>query len=165
MSIDEILAAGLPEEYFMIPALESRVGAGPEGTILYDEVAEQYPFKRSWLTHLVGRGQDHLDALLLVRVRGASMAPTINAGELALVDTYESERIDIQDGRIYLVVLPDGTITMKRLVLKRRDDTLTLVCLSDNTQDFRPFDFDIEPARQIKHYVLGRVRWAGKEFE
>jgi transcriptional regulator with XRE-family HTH domain len=153
------------EDYVFIPLLESRVTAGPEGEILYGEISDHYPFKKWWVEKLVGKGFERQRGLFLIRVRGDSMSPTINQGEMALVDTGESERIEVLAGRIYLVILPDGTVALKRLVLGGGEGGLTLACLSDNTADYRPFEFALEPERSLKSYVLGRVRWAGKEFD
>lgn len=153
------------DEYSLVPLLESRVVAGPQGEILYEEIADQYPFKRWWLEKLVGRNPERLQNLLLVRVRGDSMSPTINQNEMALVDTSECERLHVLPGRIYLVILPDGTVALKRLVLSRDQETITLACLSDNTAAYRPFEFSLDAGKTLKRYVLGRVRWVGKEFE
>jgi hypothetical protein len=84
---------------------------------------------------------------------------------MALVDMGEAERIEVLTGRIYLVILPDGTVAIKRLVLGGNENGLMLACLSDNTADYRPFEFALDPERSLKSYVLGRVRWAGKEFD
>jgi phage repressor protein C with HTH and peptisase S24 domain len=141
------------------------VTGGPNGAILYDEIADHLPFKRWWIDNLVGKSSERHENLLLVRVRGDSMNPTISQGEVALVDIHESERIQIRNGSIYLVILPDGSVALKRLALIEKDDHLRLLCLSDNISGYRPFEFDIEPSKKMKEYVLGRVRWAGKEFE
>lgn len=153
------------ERYRLVPLLESRVTAGPEGEILYEEAADYLPFKRWWLEKMVGRGEHRLKRLVLVRVRGDSMSPTINQGEIALVDTDESERVQILDARIYLVVTPDGAVTIKRVILKKDNGQIKLLCLSDNTASYRPTSFDLAPSHQLKEYVLGRVRWVGKEFD
>jgi SOS-response transcriptional repressor LexA len=153
------------EDYSLIPLLESRVTAGPEGEILYGEIADHYPFKKWWIEKLVGESTERKGSLFLIRVRGDSMSPTINQGEMALVDTWESERIEVVAGRIYLVILPDGSAALKRLVLSGDESGLKLVCLSDNTADYRPFEFALDPEKSLKSYVLGRVRWAGKEFD
>ena len=89
------------------------------------------------------------------------MVPTINPGELILVDTWESERLEIQDGKIYLVRMPDGMITVKRLILKQ-DKGVSLVCLSDNPS-FKPFKFQVE--MPLQWYILGRIRWVGREID
>lgn len=154
-----------PDDYCMVPLLESRVTGGPEGEILYEDISDHYPFKRWWLEKLVGKNPDRVKSIVLIRVRGDSMSPTINQGEMALVDTSEGERLQVLTGRIYLVILPDGTVALKRLVLSREDDRTRLACLSDNTADYRPFEFVLDPEKALRSYVLGRVRWAGKEFD
>ena len=93
------------------------------------------------------------------------MSPIINQGEMVLVDGSDAERLDVLAGRIYLVILPDGTTALKRLVLSSDVSGLKLVCLSDNTADYRPFEFALDSEKKLKSYVLGRVRWAGREFE
>ncbi|MEM5788349.1 MAG: S24 family peptidase [Syntrophobacteraceae bacterium] len=156
---------GEKDDYSLIPLLESRVTGGPEGEIFYEEIADYYPFKRWWVDKLVGKSPDRQKSLILMRVRGDSMSPTINQGEIALVDTCEGERMQILTGRIYLVILPDGTVALKRLVLSGDQGGLRLACLSDNTAAYRPFEFALDPDKQLNTYVLGRVRWAGKEFD
>ena len=153
------------QDYIFVPLLESRVTAGPDGEILYGEISDRYPFKKWWIEKLIGRGSERQKDLFLIRVRGDSMSPTIIQGEMALVDMGEAERIEVLTGRIYLVILPDGAVAIKRLVLGRNENGLTLACLSDNTADYRPFEFALDPERSLKSYVLGRVRWAGKEFD
>jgi transcriptional regulator with XRE-family HTH domain len=153
------------EDYALIPLLDSRVTAGPQGEILYGEIADHYPFKKWWIEKLVGTSSERQRSLFLIRVRGDSMSPTINQGETALVDASEVERLGVLAGRIYLVILPDGTAALKRLVLSGDEGCLKLACLSDNTADYRPFEFALDPEKSLKSYLLGRVRWAGQEFD
>jgi len=152
------------EDYALIPLLESRVTAGPEGEILYGEIADRYPFKKMWIKKLVGTDPEREGGLFLIRVRGDSMSPTISQGEMVLVDSCEAERGEVLAGRIYLVILPDGTAALKRLVLSVDETGSKLVGLPDNTT-YRPFEFALDPEKSLKSYVLGRVRWAGKEFD
>lgn len=135
------------------------------GLIKTEEISDYYPFRRWWVEKLVGRSKEHIDSLLLIKVRGDSMSPTINQGEVALVDTHEAERLPVLTGRIYLVVLPGGSVAVKRLALTEREGRYKLLCLSDNVASYRPFEFDIEPGRKLKNHILGRIRWAGKEFD
>jgi phage repressor protein C with HTH and peptisase S24 domain len=154
-----------PDDYVILPMLESRIAAGPEGEILYEEIKDYYPFKRWWVQKLFGKNEDRLKFLVLLRVRGDSMSPTIDPGELVMVDTAERERIEIRIGQIYLVNMPDGSSAIKRLALSECAGRQKLICISDNVAVYRPFEFELDPAKTIKNYVLGRVRWAGKEFE
>jgi len=153
---------GAPTDYHFVPLVEGRVTAGPEGGLLYDEPIDHYPFKKTWILNKFGRDSAHHKALVLVRVTGDSMISTINPGELVLVDTWEPERLQIKDGSIYLVRMPDGMITVKRLMLNRLDGEVSLVCLSDNPS-FKPFKFQVE--MPLQWYVLGRIRWVGREID
>jgi len=154
--------SGGPVDYCFVPLVEGRVTAGPEGGLLYDEPVDHYPFKKTWILRKFGRDQARHKALVLVRVTGDSMSPTINPGELILVDTWEPERLEIKDGKVYLIRMPDGMITVKRLMLSSRDDELSLVCLSNNP-NFEPFKFEVE--KPLQWYVLGRIRWVGREID
>jgi transcriptional regulator with XRE-family HTH domain len=159
-------AGGKPAgEHSLVPLLKSRVASGPDGEILYGDIEDHYPFKLRWIEKLVGKGEARRKGLFLVRVQGDSMLPTVNQGEVALVDSSDEERERVLAGRIYLVVLPDGATAMKRLVLSGDREHPRLVCLSENTAAYRPFEFALDPEKPLKNYVLGRIRWVGKEFE
>jgi len=154
-----------PEDFVALPMLESRVRDGPEGEIFYEGIRDYYPFKRWWIEKSFGRSEERLKSLVIMKVRGDSMSPTIDPGEIVLVDTYEPERIQIRTGKIYIITMPDGSSAVKRLALSEHANRLKLICMSDNVAVYRPFEFELEPGKSIKHYVLGRVRWAGKEFD
>ena len=149
-------------DYLFLPLVEGRVTAGADGGLLYDRPEDHFPFKYSWIVRKFGRDPARHKALVLVRVTGESMMPTINPGELILVDTWEPERLEIKDGKIYLARMPDGTITVKRLMLNEKDGKVRLVCLSDNPS-FEPFKFEVE--KPLQWYVLGRIRWVGREID
>ncbi len=152
-------------DFELIPLSESKVVAGPEGEILYEGIVEYYPFKKWWIERLVGKSEERKQCLVLIKVRGDSMSPTINQGELAMIDTWEAERLNVRTGRIYIVRQPDGATSLKRLAISQSGDKVKLVCFSDNVTDYEPFEFDLDPGRPVTHYVLGRVRWVGKEFD
>ncbi len=153
------------EEYLLVPLLQSWVKGGPEGRIIYEGIADYYPFKRYFVEKLVGSRPERAQDLYLARVRGDSMAPTINDGETILFDIHEGERLRIKTGDIYLVQLPDGSVTVKRLAVNNDPEGTRLICNSDNVAAYRTFEFRLDPDRKIQSYVLGRVRWAGKEFD
>jgi len=151
------------EEYVFVPLLESYVTAGPDGGLIF-EPKDFYPFKKSWIIRKFGRSPEHWKALILLPVRGDSMIPTIYPGEVVLVDTWEAERIEPKSGKIYLIRQPDSGLSIKRLVLKEKGGKLILVCLSDNP-NYETFELEIDPERGIKYYVLGRIRWVGREVD
>ncbi|MEM5788707.1 MAG: hypothetical protein AAGU11_15460, partial [Syntrophobacteraceae bacterium] len=68
-------------------------------------------------------------------------------------------------GRIYLIRMHDGSTAIKRLALSESAGRLKLICMSDNVASYRPFDLELDPGKPLQYYVLGRVKWAGKEFD
>ena len=154
------------EDFVLVPLLESWVRGGPDGEIIYEGISDYYPFKRWWIERLSGKSTDRQKSLFLVKVKGDSMNPTINHGEIVLVDTHEPERMQVKTGEIYLVTMPDGATAIKRLVISQdSNNRLRLVCMSDNVSMYRPFEFLLDPEKRIQDYVLGHVRWVGKEFD
>lgn len=161
MKGDDELAA----DYLRIPLLGGAVKADPEGSIVSDEAADWYPFKRDWVEKKFGHSEYRHRALVLIRIHGDSMTPTIGPGELALIDQWDEGRMNIKNCRIYLVRLPDQeSITIRRLILNRMDDKVCIICVSDNTT-YEPFEIEVAAGKTIDYYVLGRVRWAGREFD
>ncbi len=149
------------EEYVYLPLLEGGVTAGPNGGILYEKPDDMYPFKKSWIELKFGKSPDRHKALVLVRVQGDSMIPTIYPGEVVLVDTWEHDRVYVRNGKIYMIRMPDGGITLKRVVLSEKGK---IVCISDNP-NYEPFEFTIEEGKTLLWYLLGRIRWVGREID
>lgn len=150
-------------DYVEVPLVEGRVAAGPNGTIVEDVIEDCYPFKHQWVERRFGRGKPRKE-LVLIRAWGNSMSPTINSGELVLVDQGMGERLSVNNGKIYLIRLVDGeSLALKRVVASGKDAP-KLVCLSDNPA-YAPFEIEIEPGKELSYYLIGRIRWAGKEFD
>jgi len=150
-------------EYLRIPLIEGQVTAGPDGGILLDEALDHYPFKKIWAEKRISRDPRHLASLVLVRTSGESMHPTISAGELIMVDCWPEERVRLRRNSIYLCRLPDDSIAVKR-VLYIDDGRHRIIYFSDNPA-FPAFDFEIPEGRELHQLILGRVRWAGREFD
>ena len=90
-----------------------RLAAGT-GAIVDREKATTYiAFRRSWLRKRHLRAQD----LILVDVWGESMVPTIQDGDVALVDESHDRP---RSGRIYALRTPDGLVVKRLRQRKRR---------------------------------------------
>jgi hypothetical protein len=141
-------APALPE-YAMVPGLSVRASAGAGALVAPDEpLADVVAFRKDWLSRL-GINPRFARAIF---ARGDSMEPTINDGDLLLVD----ESIQhIVDHGIYVVVY-QGMVIVKRVQL-RRDGTLVLK--SDNPR----YEAEEVPKAEIDQIqVAGRVRWFGR---
>jgi len=150
----------LIEEHTMIPLLDTEVAADVVGTWPTEKIVDYYPFKRVWLRKISGSSEEKPKRFVLLRCRGDSMSPTINNGEVMLVDTNLNRRIEIEDNAIYIVRREDDTIAVKRVVQKGPN---VLLCLSDNI-NYKPFTIKIESEKTIQDYIIGRVLWIGREL-
>jgi transcriptional regulator with XRE-family HTH domain len=91
--------------------------------------------------------------LALIRLHGDSMSPTLEPGDLLLLDLGQKKAT--QDG-IYALD-SQGSIALKRLQLQPYGTRITL--LSDN-RDYPPYE--LEDASQLS--LIGKVIWVGKRL-
>ncbi|MFP5214016.1 MAG: XRE family transcriptional regulator [Acidobacteriota bacterium] len=156
-------AVDFGKECELVTFLQSPIMAGHDGKLIQSEPRDYYPFKRSLLEELFGKGGAFKD-LLVIEVTDYSMSPTINHGDTALIDTSENQRNVVLPGHIYLVRQPEGPIVLKRLVLSWDKGNMKLACLSDNTY-FPSFELALESGKTLLNYILAKVRWVGREFK
>ncbi|MDA8168105.1 MAG: S24 family peptidase [Nitrospiraceae bacterium] len=151
-------SAGMEPSYLMVPLVDTEAAAGISGAIPDDSIRDHYPFKRNWIKKVAGGlGKERTGKLVLVRARGQSMQPTINDGELVLVNL--RDRYEVKNDAVYIVRGADGGILVKRLVQIKSG----LLCLSDN-KVFGAFEISIKPGQSVADHVLGRVCWIGREL-
>lgn len=105
-------------------------------------------FPRSWLADKASA----LENIRLIKVNGAAMAPTLNNGDLALIDL---GRKDIRQACLYCLKI-DEHYSINRLEI-RPGRQLRLI--SDNYKLSPAFE---APADQVD--VVGRVIWASRMF-
>lgn len=142
-------AVGIPHEddYATIPQLHANGSCGDGYLNDHVEVRGSMAFKRDWIERM------SIDPSRagVIYARGDSMAPTINDGEVLLVDYRQSEPLS---SRIYVLNL-DGDLRVKRL-FKRQSGW---VISSDNQDRARYPDEPIDSPTGLK--IVGRVVWRG----
>lgn len=161
------LAAQIEEQAEAINAAPRRAAAGPgkvlvrrivgahlsagSGEVIYDfeEVADR-SFDRAWMQER-GLQSEHC---VLWPTRGDSMYPTIEHGELVLVNLREREPLD---RKVFVLITEDG-LRLKRLI-RRSDNTWEI--RSDN-EDKRLYP--TEPYVEGAVAIMGRVRWHAGEM-
>lgn len=137
-------------EYSLVPQYDVEISAGHGRPGLEHEVEiGKLAFRRDWIRQ---KGLIEKD-LVVVRITGDSMSPTIRDGALALVDT---RRNDIQQDGIYVLTV-DGHLVAKRL---QSDFKGGVYIRSDNTA-YREHHLFTDEAATL--HVIGRVIWAGGE--
>jgi phage repressor protein C with HTH and peptisase S24 domain len=116
-----------------------------------DRTGRNFHFRRAWI-------RDSLKAapslLRVMTVQGDSMTPTLNDGDVVLVDM--NQRNPIPPG---VFVLHDGMgLVAKRLEHVPMSDPPRVRIISDNDR-YTPYDCTADEVN-----IIGRVRWYGREM-
>lgn len=143
-----------PEEFAPIPVYAAELAAGGGAENAVEEIIDHMAFRRDWLRKM---GVSPA-AAIIARAHGESMAPTLNNGDVVLIDRAKAEPPskpravgDTRPAKIY-ALLDDGGARIKRVELAAPG---MLAILSDNpasAPEFRPVS-DVT--------IIGRVVWWG----
>ncbi|MBV5341853.1 MAG: helix-turn-helix transcriptional regulator [Deltaproteobacteria bacterium] len=136
------------EGYVNVPSLDTSIST--EGLINQNEqVVDYIGFNEDWIKKFLGVSAENL---LLIRVKGDSMVPTLSEGDLVLIDTTSK---NIVTNSMYVVQFW-GSLQIKRVQCKLDG---TVVIKSDNNI----YEPEIIPIDQVDNLnVIGRVVWYGK---
>jgi phage repressor protein C with HTH and peptisase S24 domain len=140
------IEAGIdPQEFVLLPKRPEAAAAGPESPSL-PLSAEFIALRHDWVRSVLGVEPDRL---LVETALGESMQPSIQDGDLLLVDTAEDR---FRSFGVYVVEIA-GERLVKR-VQPKLDGSLTLI--SDNPA----YEAEhIPPAQANDIHVIGRVVW------
>ncbi|MDH5637737.1 MAG: S24 family peptidase, partial [Nitrospinota bacterium] len=112
-----------------------------------DKVIDRIAFRLDWLKSEL---RLPVGGLVVVRARGDSMEPTIDEGDILLVDSSQER---LTDGGIFVILRGED------LVVKRIQTTADGFLLVSDNQRYSP-----EPVRATEDEgprVIGRVVWVG----
>lgn len=136
-----------PDEYVMIPQYDVKGSCG-NGNLVGDvAVKGGLVFKKEWIQAL---GKSDSD-LATVHAQGNSMAPTIEDGQVLLVDTSETQP---QSAKIYLICV-DDQLYIKRLI----NMFDKWIMRSDNTDKHSYPDIEISADKMSSVDIQGRIVW------
>jgi phage repressor protein C with HTH and peptisase S24 domain len=148
VSGDEVHA---PDYAFIKKAL-ARPAAGGGSLETSGETENGLVFRREWLR---SRTTSSLERLRVMTVSGDSMSPTMEDGDVVLIDEGKTELLE---DRVY-VVRKGEDIYVKRF--RKAPDALLF--MGDNRlRDYQ--DVKVTPGEEDGFAVIGRVLWAGKEL-
>lgn len=146
-SVNEIAQA--PADYAVIPQYTAVGHAGSGYDNDHIEVKGGLVFKLDWLRRMSLK----VETLSTFYAAGMSMYPTINDGDVLLMDASKTEPVS---GKVYALRRPGGDISVKRLI---QTHTQGWIIRSDNPDKVRYPD---EPATdtEIGHLLIeGRIVW------
>jgi phage repressor protein C with HTH and peptisase S24 domain len=144
--------ARLDDAYVLLPLYGVQGGAGAGTVVETEEVEDLLAFKREWITRELRSSPDDLS---LIYVRGESMVPTLNPGDVILVE--RNHRATVSDG-IYVIRMGEALL-VKRLQFLPEGE---LMVTSDNPA-YQPFRVSTRE-RAEDFSIIGRVVWAGRRF-
>ncbi|MRR15669.1 MAG: XRE family transcriptional regulator [Deltaproteobacteria bacterium] len=148
----DIIPAGganksLESEFVNIPHFSDKISAGG-GLIPVNDVDIKIAFRRDWI-----RRKGDASKMSLISVSGDSMAPTLMAGDLVLIN-HGQNQLDPQGG-IYAIALGE-VILIKRLQILYPSGKIRVT--SDNAK----YDSIDLPPDEVR--INGRVIWFGREL-
>ncbi|OGD21582.1 MAG: hypothetical protein A2Y69_10840 [Candidatus Aminicenantes bacterium RBG_13_59_9] len=150
------LISGSTSAYEAIKLFQDPLSLGPGWEISDEPPIDYAPLQKKFLPRGYSSPPDRIIAFPTI---GHSMSPTINEGSIVWID-----RLDLQarEGQIYAFLLPDKTITIKRLVKLNEDH---LIVDGDNR------DTEARKGEELRGYpktvflqedisvIRGRVIW------
>lgn len=141
-------AKELFSDYVFVSQVRGEISAG--GGLIPDNVVElKIAFRKEWIQ----RRGDPLN-MSLIRVSGDSMEPTLQSGDLALVD-HGKNYVDPQGG-VYAISI-DQAIMIKRIQVLHPSKLIKVI--SDNSR-YEPLETSLDQLR-----INGKVIWFGREIE
>lgn len=155
------LAGGIPRNVLEIPILDGLPSCGPSGEIHeLGPNTDTHPFSASFIQEVLRQcGAGSVATLFAAHVQGDSMAPTIQTGDMVLVNTALPLRIEPRRGALHLVRRTPGSseARVKRVFLYPDGSYLTLN--SDN-RSFPPLTIPMDGV-PLQDLIIGRVCWYG----
>jgi len=142
--------SGVPDQgdFDYIPMVEASLSAGGGAFIESENVEGYYAFRKSWIKRVAASASD----LVLMRVIGDSMSPTIQDRDTVMIDT---ARKQIKEGQIYAIRF-DHTIMIKRLSFRPGGK---IQVISDNKKDYEPYE-----ATLADLHIIGQIIFFSRVF-
>jgi len=137
--------------YVTIPFHKARAGAGSGA---FNEDHTEIPGGLKFRSESLQRRRLAPENMLTVFVHGNSMQPTMDEGDLVMLD---SSKNSVIDGEVFGIIGPDGETRLKRL-FQMMDGRVRLA--SDNADKFTYPDEILESAEKLT--IIGRFVWLAR---
>jgi phage repressor protein C with HTH and peptisase S24 domain len=132
-----------PEMFDYVPLAEAQLSAGGGCFVLSEEIEGYYAFRKNWLSRVASSAKN----LVLMRVQGDSMHPTIQDGDTVMIDT---GRVSIKEGLLYALRF-NSTIMVKRIAFRPGG---RILIISDNRQEYDPFEAEVKDLHLIGQIIF-----------
>ena len=136
------------QELTVVPMLDIEASAGTGSITGIETTTEQFALNKRWLSNQLGV---YSEQLAFVSIRGDSMEPTLQDGDMVLVDLSQQQP---SNAAVFIIQTEDGLMA-KRIVPKQHH----MEVISDNPA--YP-NWHITPENAEQHGISGRVVWCGR---
>lgn len=143
----------LDGRYAYVPQYDAKAAAGIGSENPHVEIRSTLAFKREWLRVKGAKA----DQLIVIYAEGESMWPTINDGDVLLVDR---SKVDPVDRQVFVLASADGTL-VKRLI---QGPLGQWVLRSDNEDKVAHPDRYYLRSNGNEHRIIGQVIWRGGDL-
>jgi len=137
-----------PEMFDYIPMAETQLSAGGGAFVISEEIEGYYAFRKSWLMRVASSTKN----LVLMRILGDSMSPTIQEDDTVMIDIGKRS---IKEGMIYAIRF-DSTVMIKRLAFRPGG---RILIISDNRQEYEPYEVDMRDL-----HIIGQIIFFCRTF-
>ncbi|WP_172399757.1 XRE family transcriptional regulator [Geothermobacter hydrogeniphilus] len=141
----------LPDGFIMLPRYELSAETGHGRYVESEQIVDFVSFKDDWVHNYL---RVPTKDLALITVKGDSMAPTLNAGDLILVDLRVSR---IEDSAVYVIEFDDALLVKR--VQRKLDGSIVI---KNDNPFYEPEILSNDQVAALR--IVGRVIWTGKKM-
>ena len=139
---------GAGQDLIFVPKFDVEASAGFGSVAQSEKVADSFAFNKRWLSSQLGV---HSEQVVFVSVKGDSMQPTLEDGDMILVDLSHQQ---VNCEGIYLLQTEDG------LMAKRLKHQQGVIEVSSDNPNYP--SWQITPSESEQSRVAGKVVWCGR---
>ena len=131
-----------------IPMVETQLSAGGGAFVISEDIEGYYAFRKKWLNRVASS----IKHLVLMRVIGDSMSPTIQDNDTVMIDIGKRS---IKEGMLYAIRF-DSTVMIKRLAFRPSE---RILIISDNRQEYEPYEVELKDL-----HIIGQIIFFCRTF-
>ena len=139
-----------PVDLLLVPLVAARLSAGTGSLETENEILGHFAFRESWLTR-----KGNPDHMVLMRVYGDSMEPTIQHGDMALID----------QGKTHIVPHTIYAVGVNEEIYIKQVETLPghRMILRSHNERYEPIEVDLRGDMADSVRIIGKVIWWCRE--
>jgi len=134
--------------FVLLPRYDARAAAGGDAVVHSEQIVDVLAFRADWIKHSLRLDPDNL---ALISAVGDAMKPTIEEGDLLLLDLTTGQ---VRDNAIYVLGV-GGALLVKRIQMLTSGGVRVI---SDNPA-YPPEEIPARNAGELR--IVGRVVWRG----